>query len=295
MTIDKKILLNWNLTPVKYIGIQRNEHWLVRRAKSNFILRAYSPGAVGIDFEHEVLKRLHNMGWMVPTLAEEPISSGGRTWCLFNLLKGESRALSTRQEQRVRGRFLAELHESMSQLELKDQRPGCQYSDELTDDPELLTLIKSYEEKRPIEGHILRWHLDKVRKSFQDTQPDREESIIIHSDFARWNLLFEDKHLSGILDFESTHRNYRVADFALSWRGTQDGVIEGYQEVSRLSEYDMELLVPVFWAWLFIGLKNELQDMLDGRSQCHGFYWQIKHLLIRTPLFGKHSVPYPSK
>ena len=107
-----------------------------------------------------------------------------------------------------------------------------------------------------------------------------------------WNLLFDDDTLSGVLDFESTHLDFRVADFALAWRGTYDAVVHGYEEVRRLSGLDRQLLVPVFWGWLFRGVKEEIRDMLDGRRASHGFDWQVKQLTRRSTLFGEMADPY---
>jgi Ser/Thr protein kinase RdoA (MazF antagonist) len=88
--------------------------------------------------------------------------------------------------------------------------------------------------------------------------------------------------LSGLVDFEASHLNYRVADFALSWRGDQDEVLAGYTDVHPLNELDWELLVPVFWSWLFMGIQRNIADILAARREAHGFDWQIKHLLRRS-------------
>ena len=99
--------------------------------------------------------------------------------------------------------------------------------------------------------------------------------------------------LAGVIDFEATHLNYRVADFANSWRGYQDEVIEGYEEVNRLSDLDWELLVPAYWAWLFIGVKQEIETSLAGECSPPDFEWQIRHLLRREGLTGRLADPYP--
>ncbi len=83
-----------------------------------------------------------------------------------------------------------------------------------------------------------------------------------------------DDRLSGVLDFESTHLDFRVADFALSWRGSYDEVVHGYEAVHPLSDLDWQLLVPVFWGWLFLGVKDEISAMLSGQAAIHGFDWQ---------------------
>src|SRR5207253_4137941 len=122
-------------------------------------------------------------------------------------------------------------------------------------DPMIESLYSAYERLRPLKGHIKRLQLDWERTVFALLYLQNAETVVLHGDFARWNLLFQDEQLSGILDFEARHRNYRVADFALSWRGDQDEVLAGYTEVSPLSELDWQLLVPVFWSWLFLGMK----------------------------------------
>jgi Ser/Thr protein kinase RdoA (MazF antagonist) len=166
-------------------------------------------------------------------------------------------------------------------------------ADALASDPELETSLCAYERLRPREGHIMRWHLDWARTAFAKLDLQDAETVVLHGDFARWNLLFHDDRLTGILDFEASHRNYRVADFALSWRGDQDEVLAGYAEVQPLSELDWQLLVPVFWSWLFLGLKPHIADILSGKVPPHGFDWQIKHLLRRTGILAQRAPAYP--
>jgi hypothetical protein len=89
-------------------------------------------------------------------------------------------------------------------------------------------------------------------------------------------------------------RNYRVADFALSWRGDQDEVLAGYTDVHPLSELDWQMLVPVFWSWLFLGMKQHIDDILSGKGSPHGFEWQIKHLLKRGGVLAQRAPAYPT-
>src|SRR6266536_1117645 len=72
---------------------------------------------------------------------------------------------------------------------------------------------------------------DRPRAAFARLDLRRAEIILLHGDFAPWNLLFENDCLSGIVDFEASHLNYMVADFALSWRADQDDVLAGYADV----------------------------------------------------------------
>jgi aminoglycoside phosphotransferase (APT) family kinase protein len=290
-----EVLQHWGLTPIAFFGGRLHQHWLVEAGGRRLVLRGYSAEPFdGLDYELAVLRRVHGLGWPVPVPVTEPIHVWGRTWCLFTWLPGACRpATESAEERRARGHLLAELHTSMPCLEGMGQRGGFGRADELIGDPELVSLIRAYERSYPTEGHILRWHLDRAQQAFASIEVEAEETIVLHSDFAPWNLLFEDERLTGILDFEATHRNFRVADFALSWRGEQDEVLAGYQEVHQLSDLDWQLLVPVYWSWMFIGVKKEITAMLSGKGPPHGFAWQVRHLLRRSGLLDRLAPRYP--
>ena len=281
----------WGLEPIEYWGGRSNQHWLVESRGNRFVLRGYSNEFDDIDYELEVLSRLRAIGWPVPALAEEPLHVEGRTWCLFTWLPGQPMTDSP-EARRARGGLLAELHDSTALLAGMGQRTGFCLSDEVVHDPDLVSVIRDYERIYPAEGHILRWHRDRARESFESIDLDTAETIVLHSDFAQWNLLFESGRLTGILDFEATHLNYRVADFALSWRGYQDEVLDGYQEVHKLTDLDWELLIPAYWSWLFAGVKAEIKAMTSGKVPLQRFGWQIKHLIRRSGLLAQRAPPY---
>jgi len=110
--------------------------------------------------------------------------------------------------------------------------------------------------------------------------------IVIHGDFTQWNLRFKDGRLSGILDFELSHWDHRVGDFALSWRGKYDEVIHAYAEVSPLEPEEWELVTPLWWAGLIDGA---CQHLLNG-TQDDG--WIVRKLLQRSPLMGPDSAEF---
>lgn len=286
------VLRRFGASPVRCLGGRANEHWLVERGAAHFVLRGYAAEQLGdIAYELAVLRRLHAMGWPVPELVDDPLQCGGRKWCLFTLLPGTPRVRSP-EEGRARGRILAELHASTVHLVDMGQRDGYSMSDALICGPELLDAVRAYEAIRPAEGHLLRWHLDRAREAIAGAETDTANLLVVHGDFAPWNLLFDGDKLTGVLDFEFTHLNYPVADFALSWRGTYDEVIDGYQEARPLSDREIEMVVPVFWAWLFIGVRDEIAAMLDGRTPVHGFEWQSKQLMRRSALLGERTPWY---
>ncbi|MGH2588553.1 MAG: hypothetical protein ACRDJE_26825, partial [Dehalococcoidia bacterium] len=92
-----------------------------------------------------------------------------------------------------------------------------------------------------------------------------------------WNIRYARGTLSAVLDFDAAHLDLRVADFALSWRGYQDDVVRGYEEVSPLEPVERELLVPVYWAWV---IASAVAAIDAGEPSDR---WAVRHLL-RTDL-----------
>lgn len=290
--IEPGVLQTWNLSPIKSLGGRINHHWLVERGGRIVVLRRFAAVHTDIGYELDVLRGLDRLGWPVPVALDEPMKYAGAWWCLFSHLAGSQTRRTGAAEQRLRGRLLAELHESTETLASLGQRKGFERTDTIVNDPDLTDAVRAYEALQPDVGHMMRWHIDRARACLEELDLKGVEQIVLHSDFTAWNLLFDDDTLSGVLDFESTHLDFRVADFALAWRGTYDDVVHGYEEIRRLSELDRQLLVPVFWGWLFRGVKEEMQNMLDGRRTSHGFDWQVKQLARRSTLFGEMADPY---
>lgn len=292
-TIPQFCLDRLSIKPAQYLGGRVNWHWLVEKSSDRFVLRGYPEHLLqDVEYEHDVMRRLHELGWPVPTVVEGPISGAGRLWCLLVLLPGAPRAGDDPDERTDRGQLLAELHQATSTFPVAGQRTGFQTADELVHRVALMTAVREYEQLRPRSGHILRWHLDQVCEAFDRIELEDAETMVVHSDFATWNLLYEDGRLSGVLDFDGTHQNYRVSDFALSWRGYQDEVIEGYERVHPLSDLDRQLLGPCYWSWLFIGVEREVAGMVSGDRPIHDFDWQVNHLLRRPRLFADPLPPY---
>ncbi len=292
---SREVARRWDITPIDYLNGGHNQHWLVEHRGSRLVLRGYMKEPFeDIAYELEVMRRLAALGWPIPAVVEAPIPIDGRTWCLFTFLRGAPRtSTNSWEERRARGRLLAQLNESAATLQGMGQRKGFSLSDQVISDPELIPAIREYARIDPGEAHILRWHLDRAQESFELIDLEDAETILLHGDFAPWNLLFEGERLTGILDFEATHLNYRVADFANSWRGYQDELIDGYQEIHRLNELDWQLLVPVYWSWMFLGVKDAIKAMVSGKAPTHDFEWQVRHLMRREGILGERADRYP--
>lgn len=245
---------------LRRVGARRNIHWVADGPQGRLVLCQYAADRSHADVAYELrlLEHLNSRGWPVPVPVAPLIEYSGAIWGLFTHVLGRPprpRSESgARAEQKKQGRLLARLHAAMADLITIGQREGWRRADEglwersgKADSDEVL---RHYERLHPEPGRILRTYRDAANKRLTELLPHAPDPIVIHGDFAPWNLRYVKGMLSGILDFDSAHLDLRVADFALSWRGKHVGVIEGYEDESRLSAVERGLIVPVFWAWV---------------------------------------------
>ncbi|MCL2647328.1 MAG: aminoglycoside phosphotransferase family protein [Phycisphaerales bacterium] len=295
-SIPQKCLEVMKIRPLRYLGGRVNRHWLVESSESSdrkLVLQAYCGEQItGAAYEHEVLRRLHRLAWPVPEIVAPPtpLYESGELWVLFTFLPGSPKVENKPEDRRARGRLLARLHQSTRTLVDLGQRPSFCMADQVVNDPALADAIRDFETVRPAEAHMMRWHLEKAIEGFTNVDRNKADVLVLHGDFAPWNILYNDSKLSGLIDFEATHLNYRVSDFALAWRGHQDEVIQGYEEEHPLSSFDRQMIIPCYWSWLFLGVKDEIGRIKNG-APIHGFDWQIRHFLMRSKFLN--IMPYP--
>ena len=288
----------WDAELERELGGRVNRQWSVRCRGLRRVLRMRPSGAsaAAVGYELRLLDALHARGWPVARAVAKPVTRDGATWCLFEHLEG-SPGVSHGDvaEQRARGRLLAELHADLADLDA-GQRPGWVEVEEVLRDPALHDQLRRFENHFPEEARILRWHADRALQIFAEIEAEAPTArrLVLHGDFVPRNLLYREGRVSGILDFEESHLDVAVADFALSWRGRYDGVVAGYDEVQPLTEVERRLLTPTFWAWVFLGLAGELHAVNTGKSAPQLPAWSLKMLLRRSPLMGRDSPAYAS-
>jgi Ser/Thr protein kinase RdoA (MazF antagonist) len=256
MVIDEACA-RWRLTAGEVLGHQESGTWAATRGGAAFVLKRYRANEfTDLPYTLRVAAALRAQGWPTPEPAEEPLAGDGESWVLFHRLPGRSNWEPG--EQRRRGRLLAELHAAATATGITDQRRDFPVPDEVVADPELDRLLRTHELACPEQGRVLRAGRDRAVSCFAEHSAADAPRSVIHGDFAPWNLLFENGRLTGVVDFEATHYSFQVADFAMSWRGYQDDVLRGYDEVRALSELEWRLIQPVYWSWLFFGVKEAL-------------------------------------
>lgn len=256
MSSPREILATMRIDPLtlrKVAHQYTNDHWRVATVDGDIFLRRSGPARThdAVTYELMILQRLATRGWPVPRPVGGPMVSDGRVWVAFRALPGRMRRprseVSRREEQRERGRLLGQLHVDLAGMADLGQKPGFARAEDSFAglDGQLVQLSRT----RPDEARALQRHLDETRQALDTLRAATREAQVIHADFSTWNLLHAGGEVSGLLDFDLSHVNHRVADFAVSWRGAHDDVVLGYTEVNPLAPIDWELLVPVFRAW----------------------------------------------
>lgn len=276
----REALKHFGITPLQVLGGRVNQHWLVSRGKSQFVLRRWFVPPESVEYEVRLMGRLARMGWPIPEVVEGPVDIGSGLWSLSPYLEGQPQPMTGPEEQRSRGRLLAEFHQVLVELHDIGQRNPWRRCEEILSDLSLDTLFAAHEARKPEEARDLLSYLDLARARLASVPASDLPGQVIHGDFTNWNLRFIDGKLSAILDFEFAHWDHRVADFALAWRGKYDEVINGYQEVAPLSEAEMALLAPCWWA----NLLDTAADLLRRGARDDG--WIAKKLAERSPLLG---------
>ncbi|MEM7364110.1 MAG: phosphotransferase [Pseudomonadota bacterium] len=284
------ILKHWQLADARSLTDKRPQ-WKVTRRRETLVLRHIPDDYPDIDYELSVLAALDDTGWSVPILLDQH-TEDGQHWLLFNWLPGEPLTTENASDVQRRGHRLAELHSAMSAIAIPGQRAGFTRVDAIVSDPRLDTLLPAIAEQEPEASQILQWHREQAQGAFLEHDVESLTQHPIHSDFARWNLLFDNGRYSGLLDLEATHHNFRIADFALSWRGSYDNVLTGYEEVTPLSELEQHLLAPTFWAWLMMGVADAIEQHLSDHTPLN-LAWQVKQMQRRSPRFGRWQMQMP--
>lgn len=286
------VCAQWALDSPRLLARRVNTHWRVDAPHGSAILRRYGSERTQADIQYELwlADQLALAGWPTPWLLTPPTAIDGHVWVLMTELPGTPR--SGPEEAIHRGRLLATFHLTTGAFP-QVVRSGSHHTRSTVFDPGLDAALRNVEQWFPENGRILRWHLEMARRWLNEPCGELPTTVI-HGDFAKHNLLFLDGELTGLLDFEASTVDLRIADFALSWRGKYDDVVTGYREVSSLTEAELYLMTPMLWAWVFKGIVDEVNHMRQGKIAPHGFDWQVRILLRRTPLMGSNATPYRS-
>jgi Ser/Thr protein kinase RdoA (MazF antagonist) len=283
-------LAAWGITPsaVRPLpGGAVNEHWRVESADGQvYVLRRYHPrhAPEGTAYEHDVLAFLAGRNWPVaapipasdagipgtasdaamPGRAEGPtvVERAAGRWSLFPFLPGEPPPDSLRSLQR-KGALLALLHADLREWDSPGQRPAFSRVTDLDTYvrpdgfPSFEALTEWFEEVDPLRAQTLARIRSRNLIVLEEWGYGDQPDVVIYNECFADNVLFEGDWVTGILDFDLTHEDARVADIARSltvdcgtdgWR--VHSWVTGYAAHAepRLSRSEADLLPPLMVA-----------------------------------------------
>jgi Ser/Thr protein kinase RdoA (MazF antagonist) len=213
-----------------------NGNWLAERpGGERVVLRRYHPLTTQADlrYEHAVLRHLAAAGWTVPGPAGEPVRHDGRWYCLTRYVPGAAVARESPDQQRRRGGDLGRLHLALRGLgERLGQRPGWRAQHRAVTvhaGAEWAAGLRGLTRVSPETGAWARAAAARARAALAAIGASDLPVMIVHGDFAPWNVHYQHGRLAGVIDFGLAHldsrpyelaiaRTYRAPDAAAAYR-----------------------------------------------------------------------------
>ncbi|WP_367105956.1 phosphotransferase family protein [uncultured Psychrobacter sp.] len=277
------------LKVVKMSGGAIQENWLIQDDSFALVLRKNSEASVSVssdrEQEYRLLSRLHQLGIKVP----EPIYFDqapnflNSDFFIMQKVNGtaEGHKLVRLDDVNIRknitqdiGRSLASIHKVPSDNELTAFLPRPNKDNYLADKIQSFKEhLDSLQATNPILEYAIGWMADNL--------PSIDELVLVHGDFRTGNIMIENDHVSGILDWEFTQWGDRREDIgwftAKCWRFGQDknvaGGIGSYEDFAQaytdvcgadIPESDLKfwhVLSHVRWAIIAIQQSKRNDDM----------------------------------
>jgi Ser/Thr protein kinase RdoA (MazF antagonist) len=293
----REVLRSWDVIPDSVslvIGrsndARSNAHWRIHSGAQVFVLRGYRAGMTSrsIDYEIAVLRHLRDRCWPVAVPVTAPVWRENRAFVLFPLLPGTPRLREDVQHMRTRGRILAALHQDLEPLvEVLGQRPGWRRADEVLTPDQCRNVERRLADLQSVDGEVVRVlgrHVEQLSERLPKATRDFSLTVT-HGDLIARNVLFEGADLTGILDLDSTHVDFRAADIACARRSRHDEVVRGYLETTSLSDAERRCLDEL-WKASVVRYVLELlyrQELVDITSE---LAWCAKQLEQTRPFDG---------
>jgi Ser/Thr protein kinase RdoA (MazF antagonist) len=251
-----------------------NGNWLVETAGGQrFILRRYHPQTTRQDlaYEHAVLGYLAGVGWAVPAALSEPVRWQGRWYCLTRYVPGEAVRAEDAGQRRRRGRDLARLHLALRGVaERIGQRPGWRAHHEAVTGRSAHQWEERVSGLAAVSPRLASWAraaATQAHESLAALGADGLPVMVVHGDFAEWNVHYERGRLAGVIDFDLTHVDTRPYELAIARAYRAPEMAGAYRaELAAcgwpLSELEEAAVAPVYHAFQVGMAAAEMEDGL---------------------------------
>jgi Ser/Thr protein kinase RdoA (MazF antagonist) len=200
-----------------------NANWLVTNgAGQRLVLRRHHGEATFEDltWEYAVLQHLAGAGWNVPAPVGELTGHQGRWYQLTRYVPGQPVRPEGPAEQAERGQVLARLHRALRELGGRiGPRPGWRpqhtHTTVLTGldwDGSVLALTGA-------SPRLADWAVAAAaaaRSALDSAGAASLPVMVVHGDFAEWNVHYTGGHLTGVIDFGLAHLDSRPFELAMA-------------------------------------------------------------------------------
>jgi len=238
-----------------------NASWLVTTpAGARRVLRRYHAWTSQEDlaYEHAVLRHLARSGWLVPGPLGEPIQLEGRWYGLTRYVPGRPAGPESRAQRRQRGHDLARLHLSLRGLGHRvGQRPGWRALHTgvtMHTGLDWPAAVRGLLAVSPRLGSWAAAAASETSAVLTAIGADQLPVMVVHGDFAEWNVHYDHGRLAGVIDFGLTHLDSRPFELAIARTYRAPEVTAAYRaELARagwpLSPLEEAAIEPVYRAF----------------------------------------------
>ena len=251
-----------------------NANWLVETADGQrCVLRRYHPQTTQQDlaYEQAVLGHLAGLGWVVPAALSEPVCRQGRWYGLTRYVPGEAVRAEDAGQRSRRGRDLARLHLALRGVaERIGQRPGWRAQHRA------VTVRSTHQWEERVSGlasvspRLAAWAraaAAQAHESLAALGADALPVMVVHGDFAEWNVHYDRGRLAGVIDFDLTHVDTRPFELAIARAYRAPEMAGAYRaELAAcgwpLSELEEAAVAPVYRAFRVGMAAAEMEDGL---------------------------------
>jgi Ser/Thr protein kinase RdoA (MazF antagonist) len=268
-----------------------NGNWLVEIADGQrLVLRRYNPQTTPSDlaYERAVLAHLAARGWAVPAPLAEPVSVGGSWYCLTTYVPGRAVRPEDAAQRRRRGRDLARLHLAVRGLaERIGQRPGWRPQHAAVTGQAADRWEESVTRLAAVSPRLAGWARSaaaEARAALAAVGADDLPMLVVHGDFAEWNVHYDRERLAGVIDFGLTHVDSRPYELAIARTYRAPEAVDAYRaELAAcgwpLSDLEEAAIGPVYRAFR-VGMAAA--EMADERITGRFDLPMIERQLART-------------
>jgi homoserine kinase type II len=240
---------------------EENGSWLVEQpGGERLVVRRYHRDATAeeLRYEHEVLRHLAQAGWAVPAPVGELVRCEDRWYCLTRYVPGQAVTEEDAGQQRRRGRDLARLHLALRGLDERlGQRVGWRAQHQgatLQTAMDWTACVAGLTQVSPRLGAWAMAAASRTQETLAAIGADALPVLVVHGDFASWNVHYQHGRLAGVIDFGLTHLDSRPYELAIARTWRAPDALEAYRsELVRLgwplSDLEEAAIRPLYHAF----------------------------------------------